>query len=586
MSKISKYLSVFMTLVLLFITVFCNLVITTSAATITTAYIDGSNVRIRSTPTTKVSNIIEKVSGITANVLERVDNSEGTWYKVQYNKDGTSKSGYVFYNSDYIRIVTYNPDADFETQINSFPESYRDSLRQLHSAYPNWVFIPEPVSYSFSNAVADQSINMRKQVNVNQQPASWWSMGLGSYIWEENRWVQSNGGWTGASKEIIAYYMDPRNFLNDSAIYMFLEQGYNPTVQTEDGVRKIIEGTFMENNYTPAANEPGGGSFASVIMLAGKEANVNPYIIASKIRQEQSATSPLITGESGFYNFFNINASGSTNEEVIANGINTAIRKGWDTRYKSIVGGAQTLSSNYISRGQDTYYYQDFNVKYPNKIYNQYAQAVHDAYNKGYSLRKTYKGQSSWALTFKIPIFTDMPASACPKPVSSNKINNYYLQGLEIGGLTPTFSMYNYHYNLSVSGDVTVKATPVANATLASQSTYNLKQGDNTVVITVLSQSGYTTDYTISVHASTNCVLRVTTDGQPSANESALMYGDTNNDRVIDIVDLAKVQMHILGVRALSGDGAKAADANRDGKIDIVDLALVQMHILKVKYIA
>ena len=179
-----------------------------------------------------------------------------------------------------------------------------------------------------------------------------------------------------------------------------------------------------------------------------------------------------------------------------------------------------------------------------------------------------------------------MPASACPKPVSSNKINNYYLQGLEIGGLTPTFSMYNYHYNLSVSGDVTVKATPVANATLASQSTYNLKQGDNTVVITVLSQSGYTTDYTISVHASTNCVLRVTTDGQPSANESALMYGDTNNDRVIDIVDLAKVQMHILGVRALSGDGAKAADANRDGKIDIVDLALVQMHILKVKYIA
>ena len=104
--------------------------------------------------------------------------------------------------------------------------------------------------------------------------------------------------------------MDPRNFLDSKSVYMFLQQSYNAAVQNEDGVRKIIKGTFMEKNYTPASGEPGGGDYAKVIMLAAKESGVSPYIIASKIRQEQgvNGTSSLISGTySGYKGYYNFN---------------------------------------------------------------------------------------------------------------------------------------------------------------------------------------------------------------------------------------------------------------------------------------
>ena len=43
--------------------------------------------------------------------------------------------------------------------------------------------------------------------------------------------------------------------------------------------------------------------------------------------------------------------------------------------------------------------------------------------------------------------------------------------------------------------------------------------------------------------------------------------------------------MHILGVKALSGNAATAGDVNGDGAINAVDLAAIKMHILGVKTI-
>ena len=292
MSQTVKSASLLLAFVFFILTVFAAPV--TNAATITTVYINGTDVRVRSTPSTENNNnIIEKISNTSATLLEK----SGDWLKISYVKDGETRSGYVFYDPSYIDLRTYNPDADFETKISAFPESYRNALRTLHAQYPSWEFIPDPVNTSFSDAVAAQMKNMRKQVQMSSQPISWRSMGLGAYDWNNSTWVSSNGGWTGASREIIAYYMDPRNFLNSKEIYMFLEQSYNSAVQNEAGVKKIISGTFLENNYTPASGEPGGGSYLKVIMQAAKESNVSPYVIASKIIQEQGTkgTSGLIS---------------------------------------------------------------------------------------------------------------------------------------------------------------------------------------------------------------------------------------------------------------------------------------------------
>ena len=95
--------------------------------------------------------------------------------------------------------------------------------------------------------------------------------------------------------------------------------------------------------------------------------------------------------------------------------------------------------------------------------------------------------------------------------------------------------------------------------------------------------------YNISVNSSVNCVITII-DTLSSSNPTPapppqFSLGDTNSDNKIDIIDLAKVQMHILNLKPLSGNSISAADTNSDGKVDIIDLAKVQMHILRLKLI-
>ena len=97
-------------------------------------------------------------------------------------------------------------------------------------------------------------------------------------------------------------------------------------------------------------------------------------------------------------------------------------RDPWDSRRKSIVRGAQKYADGYISIGQDTYYYKDFNVV--NKIWNhQYASALYDAWTNGKILRKAFADEEgktivnkSAVVEFKIPIYKDLPENPCVVP--------------------------------------------------------------------------------------------------------------------------------------------------------------------------
>ena len=591
MSRIVKFESIFLAAILLVLSVISVPFLDTQAAVTATVYIEGTNIRVRSTPSSANNNNVEdRLSYTSATLLEEVKVSASEiWLKISYIKDNVAKQGYIYYDSSYISIVYYNPDADFETKLAAFPESYRDGLRTLHAKYPNWEFIPDNIGITFSEAVYQQTLYLRKLVHLNSQPVSWRSMGLGSYDWNTRTWTNTQGGWTGASTEIIAYYMDPRNFLNPSEIFMFMQQSYNPAIQNEDGVRKIISGTFMENDYTPAAGEVGNGSYAKVIMAAAESSGVSPYVIAAKIKQEQgtSGSSSLISGTypgfEGCYNFFNVRATGSNDSEVIINGLSYASQNGWNTRYASIVGGANFLGKNYINVGQDTCYYQDFNVR--NGGTHQYAQAVHDAYNQGLTLAKNYQNNTEIAISFKIPIYTGMNNTAYAKPPSSDKPNNYYLSEISVSGLTPSFNMFTYDYNLAVIGNMAVKTVPVSGAKIVSAEKVDIKAGNNTVTISVLGEAGNYNHYTISVNSTVDCTLYFNNSGTLPDGVSSASIGDINGDGSINIIDLARVQMHILNVKPLSGDSLSAGDINGDGAVNIVDLARVQMHILGVKSI-
>lgn len=583
MHRLKKIISITLTLIL--ISVLGNVNLNISAAAITTAYIEGENVRVRTGPSLQ-HQIIEEISYRNATVLDSVPQGEYTWYQITYHNGTQQITGYIR-SADYIRIVTYNPDASFEEKLKAFPESYREALRQLKAVYKNWEFIPDPVTITFAEAVELETTGMRKQVSFNSQPVSWRSMGLGSYDWNKSTWITTNGGWTGASREIAAYYMDPRNFLNTTEIYQFLQQGYDANYQTEAGVNGIIAGTFMATNYTDPKDTAYGGSYAKVIMEAAKQSGVSPYILASKIRQEigtsvTSMISGTTKGYEGYYNFFNIGASGADAAQTLKNGLERAKSEGWNTRSAAIIGGAKFLSNNYISRGQDTYYYQDFNVHQPDQIYHQYAQAIHDAVSKGRLISESYIDNTDFALTFRIPVYTNMPESVSPKPVSNESKNNYYFSGISVTGLTPSFSMYTYEYNLRVSGNTTITVTPVSNATYVGEKTYSVKAGTNKIALKVKAETGYVTDYIINVEASADCTITVNAGASSNTAppSTTVKAGDTNGDGKITLSDLANVRLHLLGKYTLKDNNALGADTNKDNKISLSDLANIRLHLL------
>jgi len=595
MSKAVKLCSVILSLILLFSCTVINDTFFINVSAATTGYVTGSDVNVRSEASTS-SKSLGKLTYVTVEILDSKEVGSYTWYKIKYN----DIVGYI--RGDYIRInqsVTVT-DKKFEELLKEFPESYRDKLRALHEVYPNWNFIPDKLTMSFETAVKNEATGFRKLVNMSSDGISWRSLGQTVYNWSTGTWYTDSGNWTGASKEVVAYYMDPRNFLDANTIYQYMEHTYFPDFHTENGVKEIVKGTFLEKGYTDANDTAYGGDYIKVIMAAAKASNVSPYIIASTIKLEQgvNGTSGLISGNynstyKGYYNFFNVNASG---KDVIGNGLAYAKAKGWDSRSKAIIEGAKWYAAQYINKGQNTYFYKDFNLVYAPYYQHQYAQSVYDARSSGYGVRTIYNKDYNAELTFRIPVYTSIPSKAAEKPVENNKLNNYYFTSISVSGLSPTFSMYTQEYDLAVSGNTTINVKVPKNASYASATKFNLTKGMNKISLVVKAQTGYTNTYVININSERIATLNITVNGSSSGNTSdsgntsggssgssapTYMLGDTNGDARITIIDLANVQKHLLKKITLKGNNLLGADTNKDGKITIVDLANVQKHLLK-----
>ncbi|MBQ9941923.1 MAG: hypothetical protein IJP03_02830, partial [Christensenellaceae bacterium] len=68
--------------------------------------------------------------------------------------------------------------------------------------------------------------------------------------------------------------------------------------------------------------------------------------------------------------------------------------------------------------------------------------------------------------------------------------------------------------------------------------------------------------------------------GDVQAKYTVIIYGDVNGDSEITLVDLLRIQKHLLGTQSITGASATAADVSRDGEITLVDLLRVQKHLL------
>lgn len=227
------------------------------------------------------------------------------------------------------------------------------------------------------------------------------------YIMEGTYIPKDGSNWFNANSQTVAYYMDPRNFLNEDRVYMFEDLSYHGEYQTQDVVNKVLSGTKLATY----------GFQPRWFVSAGAKYNMSPVALAARARQETGGGSIAISGYvyngRTVYNPFNIGATSSSNP--VMNGIVYAYNKGWYTKEASINGGAQFIASGYISKGQNSLYYQRFNVA--NGVNNvgthQYMTNLLAPYSESLTVKNTYTsyGIVNEALTFVIPIYNNMPAS-------------------------------------------------------------------------------------------------------------------------------------------------------------------------------
>ena len=313
-----------------------------------------------------------------------------------------------------------------EDTLSLFPVSYGSGLWLLHSTHPNYVFTPYNTGLDFYTVLDYEDSGSRSLANIYSNP-SWADASSPEY---------DGGGWHAATNETVRYFLDPRNYLDQTHIFAFETLSFNPSVQSVEGVSTMISGSFMDTD---------SADYASMIYQAGQTAGVSPYLLSSRIIQEmgyngQSALcSGTLPGYEGYYNFYNI---GSVPDPSVENGalINgaryamwgsnpeletiddaeAALLLPWDNPQDAITGGAIWIAQSYISIDQDTLYFQKFDVISNNDgLYNhQYAQNISMAYTEGQRYFRSYaaSGMLDEAFEFQIPVYTSIPDSYGQQP--------------------------------------------------------------------------------------------------------------------------------------------------------------------------
>ena len=324
--------------------------------------------------------------------------------------------------SDYYSFYLLNGDdeGDFsENTLSKFPVSYYSGLWLIHSLKPEYILTPYNTNLQFDTALAAEDSKARSLIQYSSYP---------SYV-KPNSEVYDKPDWMLARTEVVSYFMDPRNFLTPEKIFTFELLGFDPKVQTVEGVREIIRGSFMDGSADY--------DYAQIIYEAGENAGVSPYFLASRIIQEmgyngESALSRGdLTGYEGYYNYYNIGAYATTEPGgAVINGAKYAqwgrdwegqeitdteasYLLPWTSVERAIKGGAVWIASGYIDKGQNTLYFQKFDVldDGTDRYDHQYAQNIMMAYSEGRRYYRSYDsiGMTDAGFEFIIPVYKNMP---------------------------------------------------------------------------------------------------------------------------------------------------------------------------------
>lgn len=315
-----------------------------------------------------------------------------------------------------------NSDMKYKKSLidKGFPEAYATELSKIKAKHPNWDFEP-----AFVNGTLEEEINRQGSYtwsyNANNGPRL--------YTRTDISLKDNEGSYAVSSKMSLAYYMDANSFISsDSDIFMFQQQSFNPSSQTVAAVQNILNGSFMGSPDGRIKYQAFNGSiqyipksYAQVIWNAGKKYGINPIYLAQKILLEVGRNgSGTVSGAygdfnskypkwRGYYNFFNWNAYSHNGLNRVEAGLDFAKQNDWSNPEISIYEGARMTANGYIAKGQDTPYFQKFNINPKSKTSfpHQYMAASHAPLVESDGTYKSYKNSSllNTANTFIIPVF-------------------------------------------------------------------------------------------------------------------------------------------------------------------------------------
>ena len=303
----------------------------------------------------------------------------------------SKKQKYVIYNGKNLNEEKY--------------PQYKELIDTLKEKYPNWTFTLFYTKLDWNDVIENEGHQDGRTYPLNlipdysNYPEDW-----KCEVDKDKRF--DNGTWLCASDKAICYQMDPRNILNEENNFQFKELKYEEGAQTVEGIESITKNTFLE-----------GEDISNALIEAGKNANLDPYFIASRLIQEQGRDGTTLSlgyeyQEKTVYNPFNVNAIGNSREEILENAAKYAYEHNWDTLEKALIGGVEFVKKGYIEKGQNTLYLQKFDIVNQDKeLYqNQYMQNLLAPESEASNMLEIYESSDTVdsQANFIIPLYENM----------------------------------------------------------------------------------------------------------------------------------------------------------------------------------
>lgn len=551
--------------------------------------VSGSDVRVRKGPKTTDSYML--VSN--GEILDLVDLEivAGTGCGMGFNKIKVGdNTGYICSSliNVYEKQVTNEPEPsnDCERSLKEagFPSSYWAGLCALKETHPNWKFTP--ISTSSNGNKIDWNASVTSEAKCGKNSIKTDDASLKSTDCTK----PADSGYSWVSEKAIKYYLDPRNFFNETNIFMFENQKATFNICPADyevATANVFGGNFMIQQI------PG---LPQYIGLSTQTLGINGVAIASRIRQELGsgqATSgdykgQLLSAISGnytsrwgrtaadggnmdrYYNFFNVGVYDGNGDSAY-NAVHYAYKNGWgnvsetddgQNIAKAIEGGVSFLNDNYIGVGQNTLYFQKYNT-FPNtsssRYVHQYMSNVVAPKSESTNTYSAYKNANLLGADFEfiIPVYYNMDIS----PIFiDTQTNNPVVASIEnlVNGIGLSFN----------SGNISKIKPGTTTTDLLNLIKPNLNAEDQ---VTITDQNGNVVDGKIAA----GYLLNIN-DNSYNLN----IYGDASGDGEINALDLLVIQKHILNMARIDGAKLLAADASKDGTVNALDLLIIQKQIL------